>query len=103
VDVFAGRPLAGNQLCVVPDPVDLSDQQRQALALEIGFSETTFVSRAGGDRYAMRIFTPGSELPFAGHPSLGTAYVLVSEGRTCSPRTPAARAGAARAGRSGSR
>jgi trans-2,3-dihydro-3-hydroxyanthranilate isomerase len=93
VDVFAGRPLAGNQLCVVPDPVDLADDTRQALALEIGFSETTFVSQAGGDRYAMRIFTPGSELPFAGHPSLGTAYVLVSEGRVTSPVTQSVTAG----------
>jgi trans-2,3-dihydro-3-hydroxyanthranilate isomerase len=93
VDVFADRPLAGNQLCVVPDPVDLADHTRQALALEIGFSETTFVSQAGGDRYAMRIFTPGSELPFAGHPSLGTAYVLVSEGRVTSPVTQSVKAG----------
>jgi trans-2,3-dihydro-3-hydroxyanthranilate isomerase len=57
----------------------------QAVAKEIGFSETTFVSEAGGNRYAMRIFTPSTELPFAGHPSLGTAFVLVSEGRVESP------------------
>jgi trans-2,3-dihydro-3-hydroxyanthranilate isomerase len=53
----------------------------QAVALEIGFSETTFVTGVYGDRYEMRIFTPAEELPFAGHPSLGTAFVLAREGR----------------------
>src|SRR5437762_2534034 len=82
VDVFADRPLSGNQLCVVPGPVDgLTEQTMQAVAREIVFSETTFVTEAGGDRYSMRIFTPTTELPFAGHPTLGTAYVLASEGR----------------------
>jgi trans-2,3-dihydro-3-hydroxyanthranilate isomerase len=85
VDVFTDRPLAGNQLCVIPEPVDVSPSTMQAIAKEIGFSETTFVSEAGGSRYAMRIFTPSTELPFAGHPSLGTAFVLVSEGRVESP------------------
>ena len=93
IDVFAPRALAGNQLCVVPDPVDLDDATMQALAKEIGFSETTFVTEAGGDRYAMRIFTPGAELPFAGHPTLGTAFVLVSEGRVSSPGTQSTAAG----------
>lgn len=81
VDVFAEEPLGGNQLCVVTDPSGLSDRQMQAIAREIGFSETTFVTEAADDRYAMRIFTPAGELPFAGHPTLGTAYVLASEGR----------------------
>jgi len=80
VDVFTLRPLSGNQLCVVPEPIDVDEETMQALAREIGFSETTFVTEAAGDRYAMRIFTPGQELPFAGHPTLGTAFVLVSEG-----------------------
>jgi len=87
VDVFTDRPLAGNQLCVVPEPVSLETSQMQAVAKEIGFSETTFVSEAGGDRYAMRIFTPGGELPFAGHPTLGTAFVLISKGIVGSPAT----------------
>src|SRR5437588_7384504 len=65
----------------------------QAIAREIGFSETTFVTEAGGDRYAMRIFTPSTELPFAGHPTLGTAFVLVSEGRVKSPATQVLKAG----------
>ena len=85
VDVFTDRALAGNQLCVVPEPVESLDTLlMQAIAREIGFSETTFVSEAAGDRYAMRIFTPGTELPFAGHPTLGTAFVLASEGRISS-------------------
>jgi trans-2,3-dihydro-3-hydroxyanthranilate isomerase len=93
VDVFTPRPLAGNQLCVVPEPPGLDDATMQALAKEIGFSETTFVSEAGGDRYAMRIFTPGAELPFAGHPTLGTAFVMVSEGRVTSPAVQVVAAG----------
>jgi trans-2,3-dihydro-3-hydroxyanthranilate isomerase len=93
VDVFTDRPLAGNQLCVVPDPIELGDGQMQSVAAEIGFSETTFVTEAGGRRYSMRIFTPALELPFAGHPSLGTAFVLASEGRVQSPVTQSVRAG----------
>jgi trans-2,3-dihydro-3-hydroxyanthranilate isomerase len=85
VDVFADHPLAGNQLCVLPDAAGLSTNLMQAVAIEIGFSETTFVSRASGTDYEMRIFTPGGELPFAGHPTLGTAFVLASEGRIMSP------------------
>src|SRR4029450_13202554 len=87
VDVFTDRPLAGNQLCVIPDPVELDDDSMQAIAAEIGFSETTFVTAAEGHRYSMRIFTPGKELPFAGHPTLGTAFVLAAEGYVQSPVT----------------
>ena len=65
----------------------------QAIAKEIGFSETTFVTSSGGDRYAMRIFTPGKELPFAGHPTLGTAFVMVSEGRVTTPAIQSVAAG----------
>jgi len=86
VDVFTERPFAGNQLCVVPEsPPELASEQMQTLAREIGFSETTFVTSSGGDRYTVRIFTPVEELPFAGHPTLGTAFVMVSEGRVTSP------------------
>jgi len=93
VDVFCERPLQGNQLCVVPEPVELEGSGMQAIAKEIGFSETTFVTSYEGDRYTMRIFTPGQELPFAGHPTLGTAFVLVSEGRVTSPLTQVVPAG----------
>jgi trans-2,3-dihydro-3-hydroxyanthranilate isomerase len=96
VDVFTDRPLAGNQLCVVPDPDvvrGLNTDMMQSVAREIGFSETTFVTSAGESRYSMRIFTPGMELPFAGHPTLGTAFVLVSEGRVASPVTQEVAAG----------
>ena len=93
VDVFTPTPLSGNQLCVVPDPIELDDATMQALAKEIGFSETTFVTEAADHHYAMRIFTPDAELPFAGHPTLGTAFVLVSEGRVTSPGTQTTAAG----------
>jgi trans-2,3-dihydro-3-hydroxyanthranilate isomerase len=93
VDVFCERPLEGNQLCVVPEPLDLDDATMQAVAKEIGFSETTFVQDYGEDRYSMRIFTPGHELPFAGHPTLGTAFVMVAEGRVTSPLAQLVRAG----------
>lgn len=93
VDVFTERPLAGNQLCVVPEALALDDATMQALAIEMGFSETSFVTEAGGDRYAMRMFTPDRELPFAGHPTLGTAFVMVSEGRVTSPATQVVRGG----------
>jgi len=94
VDVFAERPLSGNQLCVVPDAAGLDAEAMQAIAGEIGFSETAFVTEASGDRYRMRIFTPGGEeLPFAGHPTLGTAFVLVAEGRITSPATQLVEAG----------
>jgi trans-2,3-dihydro-3-hydroxyanthranilate isomerase len=80
VDVFTPRPFAGNQLCVVTDPGDLDHDGMLRLAREIAFSETTFVTQTSPDRYAMRIFTPDEELPFAGHPTIGTAYVLAASG-----------------------
>src|SRR6187397_2999880 len=81
VDVFAEAPFGGNQLCVVPEvPVGLDDETMQALAMEIGFSETTFVTAVRPDGYDVRIFTPEDELPFAGHPTLGTAFTLAYAG-----------------------
>jgi trans-2,3-dihydro-3-hydroxyanthranilate isomerase len=86
VDVFTEVPFAGNQLCVVPDPpADLSSELMQTIAKEIGFSETTFVTEIRPDGYRVRIFTPSEELPFAGHPTLGTAFTLASEGRITTP------------------
>ena len=82
VDVFTEAPFAGNQLCVVPDaPADLSAETMATLAGEIAFSETTFVTGVRESGYDVRIFTPDAELPFAGHPTLGTAFTLASEGR----------------------
>jgi trans-2,3-dihydro-3-hydroxyanthranilate isomerase len=76
-DVFTDTPLEGNQLAVFTDGRDAGDELMQRLALEIGFSETVFVLPAAGEGHAaMRIFTPRFELPFAGHPTLGTAFVL---------------------------
>jgi trans-2,3-dihydro-3-hydroxyanthranilate isomerase len=87
VDAFTEEPFRGNRLCVVPEtPEGLSTEHMRTLALEINFSETTFVTASAPDGYAMRIFTPDAELPFAGHPTIGTAFTLVHEGRT-SPRT----------------
>ena len=76
-DVFTDRPLAGNQLAVFTDARELAVETMQALALEVGFSESVFVlpPEADGD-VRIRIFTPRVELPFAGHPILGTAFVL---------------------------
>ena len=77
VDVFTDRPLEGNQLGVFTDARDLDSETMQALALELGFSETTFLlPPEQGGTARVRIFTPRSELPFAGHPIIGTAWVL---------------------------
>jgi trans-2,3-dihydro-3-hydroxyanthranilate isomerase len=81
VDVFTDVPFAGNQLCVVPEPPDdLDSETMQVLAREIGFSETTYVTAVREGGYEVRIFTPVSELPFAGHPTLGTAFTLARLG-----------------------
>jgi trans-2,3-dihydro-3-hydroxyanthranilate isomerase len=81
VDVFAEERYAGNQLAVVRGGADLPDETLQKIALEMNYSETTFVlseeETDGG--YDVRIFTPGEEVPFAGHPTLGTAYVIQHE------------------------
>ena len=83
LDVFTDRPLEGNQLAVFPEPprdIDVSSMQR--IAAEMNFSESTFVfpPRAGGNVW-MRIFTPDSELPIAGHPTIGSTFALAAEGR----------------------
>jgi trans-2,3-dihydro-3-hydroxyanthranilate isomerase len=76
-DVFTDVPFAGNQLSVFTDAREIPEDRLQQLAREINFSETVFVYPAAGDGHArIRIFTPSLELPFAGHPVLGTAFVL---------------------------
>ncbi|MGH2450503.1 MAG: PhzF family phenazine biosynthesis protein [Candidatus Limnocylindria bacterium] len=78
-DVFTDRPLTGNQLAVFTDAREIPEELLQPLAREMNFSETVFVYTPEGDGHArMRIFTPVSELPFAGHPVLGTAFVLAA-------------------------
>jgi len=81
VDVFAEEKYAGNQLAVVRGAETFSDIEMQRIAKEMNYSETTFIlsdeRRDGG--YDVRIFTPETELPFAGHPTLGTAYVIQHE------------------------
>jgi trans-2,3-dihydro-3-hydroxyanthranilate isomerase len=81
VDVFAEKKYAGNQLAVFRGSEGLSDREMQVIAKEINYSETTFIlsdeEREGG--YDVRIFTPEKEVPFAGHPTLGTAYVIQRE------------------------
>jgi trans-2,3-dihydro-3-hydroxyanthranilate isomerase len=79
VDVFTDRPLEGNQLAVFTDARGLDEKTMQALALEIGFAESVFVlPPEHGGTARIRIFTPQSELPFAGHPILGSAWVLAA-------------------------
>jgi trans-2,3-dihydro-3-hydroxyanthranilate isomerase len=76
-DVFTDTPLTGNQLAVFTDGRDVDDGLMQRLAKEMNFSETVFVLPSDADAHArIRIFTPVAELPFAGHPVLGSAYVL---------------------------
>ena len=77
LDVFTDRPFAGNPLAVVPDADELSGEQMQALARELGISETVF-ALDGAKR--IRIFTPTSELPLAGHPTVGCAFELARQG-----------------------
>jgi trans-2,3-dihydro-3-hydroxyanthranilate isomerase len=81
-DVFTSSRFGGNQLAVFPDARDISADQMQRIAREFNFSETTFVLPPTDPKHTrrVRIFTPGSELPFAGHPTVGTAFVLATIG-----------------------
>ena len=78
LDVFTDSPFSGNQLAVFPNSEDLSSNQMQKLANEINYSETVFLLKSKDDEadFEIRIFTPRTELPFAGHPTLGTAYAI---------------------------
>jgi trans-2,3-dihydro-3-hydroxyanthranilate isomerase len=80
VDVFTDRAFGGNPLAVVLDAGGLSTAQMQAIATEFNYAETTFVlpPRDGANDAQLRIFTPKQEIPFAGHPNVGTAFVLAS-------------------------
>lgn len=90
-DVFTENRFGGNQLAVFTDGSGLGSDTMQSIAREMNYSETTFLLPAerGGD-YRVRIFTPETELPFAGHPVVGTAYVIIAEGmkQRSEPATP---------------
>ena len=81
-DVFTDSPFEGNQLAVFPEPAGLSTEDMQTLTREMNFSECTFIfpSEAPGTNVRMRIFTPGEELPMAGHPTIGSTFALAEEG-----------------------
>jgi trans-2,3-dihydro-3-hydroxyanthranilate isomerase len=81
LDVFTDRRFEGNQLAVFPEPQGLSAAQMQQIAREMAFSETTFIfPPEGKGDVRMRIFTPGEELPMAGHPTIGSTFALALEG-----------------------
>lgn len=82
VDVFSSEPLLGNPVAVVHDADDLADEQMAAFARWTNLSETTFLLRPTDPAadYRLRIFTPGGELPFAGHPTLGSAHAWLEDG-----------------------
>lgn len=84
VDVFSKRPFCGNPLAVFPEADGLTKREMQLLAKEMNLSETTFVvrpSKGSGADFRVRIFVPDNEIPYAGHPTIGTFYVLAKEGR----------------------
>src|SRR6476469_8644313 len=82
VDVFTDRKFGGNPLAVIPDAQGLSGEQMQAIAAEFNLAETTFVLPPKDPAHTaqVRIFTPRHEMPFAGHPNVGTAFALAREG-----------------------
>ncbi len=81
VDVFAEQKFSGNQLAVFRNAHSLSDLEMQRIAREMNFSETTFImtERQHDNGFDVRIFTPAEEVPFAGHPTLGTAHIILNE------------------------
>ncbi len=84
VDVFTRSPFGGNPLAVFPEGSRLTPREMQALAREMNLSETTFVqppTRGSGADFRVRIFTPDAEIPYAGHPTIGTFFVLADEGK----------------------
>ena len=85
VDVFTDRQFGGNPVAVIPDARGLSDAQMQAIANEFNLAETTFVLPVDdpANTARVRIFTPRAEMPFAGHPNVGTAFVLAHQDKVC--------------------
>jgi hypothetical protein len=85
VNVFTDRRFGGNPLAVLPDARGLSDADMQKIAREFNYSETTFILPPDNPKHTarVRIFTPACELPFAGHPNVGTGYVLATDWCAC--------------------
>lgn len=84
MDVFTNRPFGGNPLAVFPEAKGLTPREMQLLTKEMNLSETTFIlpaSKGSGADFRVRIFVPDKEIPYAGHPTLGTFFVLAKEGR----------------------
>ncbi|RQV98620.1 MAG: PhzF family phenazine biosynthesis protein, partial [Calditrichaeota bacterium] len=81
VDVFAEKKYSGNQLAVIGDAHDLSSESMQEISREMNYSETTFITalHQSESNFDVRIFTPAEEVPFAGHPTLGTAFIIQTE------------------------
>jgi trans-2,3-dihydro-3-hydroxyanthranilate isomerase len=81
VDVFAEKKYSGNQLAVIRNASNLSSEEMQKIAFEFNFPETTFIlsDDINNNGFDVRIFTPKEEIPFAGHPTLGTAYIIQNE------------------------
>ena len=80
LDVFTDTPLAGNPLAVLPNAEGLSSETMQALAREMNLSETSFVNRSNTATRHVRFFTPTAEIPLAGHPTIGTWWLLAELG-----------------------
>ena len=87
LDVFAEGPYKGNPLAVFPDAASLDPGQMQAIAREMNLSETSFVTAVDDSGYDVRIFTPKEELPFAGHPTIGTVWLLAHLGKVTGDST----------------
>lgn len=88
VDVFTTKIFGGNQLAVFTDAVDLCGNEMQQIAQELNLSETIFIRSIGPNRKKVRIFTPEIELPMAGHPTIGAAFVLASENENRQSQEP---------------
>ena len=87
VDVFTTTRFCGNPVAVIRDGEDLSDHEMRSIAREFGFSETTFIlaPNSSANTARVRIFTPAVEIPFAGHPNIGTAFVIATEETVAGP------------------
>ena len=94
LDVFTDRPFGGNPLAVFPEATGIGDEQMQAIAREFNLSETVFIlPGTNGADANLRIFTPAREMPFAGHPTVGSSLILAGEGRIGATATLSVKAG----------